>query len=157
MLAYLSHDYSHENSIEPKKASSHSSMAATAIIQFTRITRHLPFVSSIPTSFISSTLLKPRHLSFRPKPLHHRPLLSFNPTRKFTVSASTYVGELSYIMSSLLGFLNVGIASFLFVFSVGHFHKHLVFMMVFKFLPFCFYLGSFTNGLSSRSRIDEMV
>ncbi|KNA06775.1 hypothetical protein SOVF_177740 [Spinacia oleracea] len=71
-------------------------MAATAIIQFTRITRHLPFVSSIPTSFISSTLLKPRHLSFRPKPLHHRPLLSFNPTRKFTVSASTYVADETY-------------------------------------------------------------
>ncbi|XP_021734590.1 uncharacterized protein LOC110701276 isoform X1 [Chenopodium quinoa] len=66
-------------------------MAATTFIQFTRITRHFPAVSSIPTSFLSSSLFKPRHPSFRSKSLRYCPPLSFNSTRKFTVSASSYV------------------------------------------------------------------
>ncbi|XP_021772566.1 uncharacterized protein LOC110736610 [Chenopodium quinoa] len=71
-------------------------MAATTFTQFTRITRHFPAVSSIPTSFLSSSLFKPRHLSFRSKSLRYCPLLSFNSSRKFTVSASSYVAHETY-------------------------------------------------------------
>ncbi|XP_021734591.1 uncharacterized protein LOC110701276 isoform X2 [Chenopodium quinoa] len=71
-------------------------MAATTFIQFTRITRHFPAVSSIPTSFLSSSLFKPRHPSFRSKSLRYCPPLSFNSTRKFTVSASSYVAHETY-------------------------------------------------------------
>ncbi|KAL2941816.1 tRNA uridine 5-carboxymethylaminomethyl modification enzyme MnmG [Bienertia sinuspersici] len=71
-------------------------MAATATIHFTMITRQFPAATSILTPFLSPSLVKPSRLSFRSRSLCHRPLLSFNSTRKFSVTSSSYVADEKY-------------------------------------------------------------
>ncbi|KMT14063.1 hypothetical protein BVRB_4g078900 [Beta vulgaris subsp. vulgaris] len=69
-----------------------TSMAATAIIQLTRITRQIPVASSIFTPISSPLLLNSCRISFRSK----RPRCRRLSTRNFTASASSYGADEMY-------------------------------------------------------------